>query len=467
MDSMRRKGDPYPNLPIPPPICSNIPGTWAYETMSRRIDEMLQCTYDENKERFESPEFKTILTRFNDLRAELKSNSKLTMLDDLHRHSIETQEEVNRRYEWHQWEPLLRPLLDQEDTWLSAPFMVAELYVYRKLMQAIGYSFWNTPGYQWDPFATQKQAELVSSVAMAEPMLEKVFALLSASKPSYNPSGIALVASMALWGKQMDLSGWPANMSNANMETFSSILANANETLLHDDTLLLQAHCEVLRHKNNGKGGEVYIIVENAGFELITDLVLAHYLIESGIATMVTFYSKSHPTLVNGATGRDIREHVRYYATQVDPSIYPNTVKAGQVWQSLLDSQKYWPWPDAKWYNYASENFCAQPYAMWDMAYSLRNVMAKCCDLAIVKGDANYRRLLGDRSWEYTAPFQDVVGCYFPSPICALRTLKSEVGCGMDATQTARAAAMDPLWQVNGRFGVIHFGTGQERGQPE
>jgi Damage-control phosphatase ARMT1-like domain len=77
-----------------------------------------------------------------------------------------------------------------------------------------------------------------------------------------------------------------------------------------------------------------------------------------------------------------------------------------------------------------------------------------------VKGDANYRRLLGDRKWDFTAPFTDVVGVYFPCPVCALRTLKAELGCGMDADQVEKAKSLDDNWLVNGRFGVVHFGAG-------
>lgn len=102
---------------------------------------------------------------------------------------------------------------------------------------------------------------------------------------------------------------------------------------------------------------------------------------------------------------------------------------------------------------------------MWDMTEPLRSEMAGRCDLAFVKGDANYRRLLGDCVWDYTAPFDDVVGCYFPCPVCALRTLKAEIGCGMDAAQVKRAQALDPNWMTNGRFGVVHYGKGATPGK--
>lgn len=47
--------------------------------------------------------------------------------------------------------------------------------------------------------------------------------------------------------------------------------------------------------------------------------------------------------------------------------------------------------------------------------------------LVFVKGDANYRRLIGDRLWPTDTPFSDVAG-YFPTRLCALRTLKAELG---------------------------------------
>jgi hypothetical protein len=59
-----------------------------------------------------------------------------------------------------------------------------------------------------------------------------------------------------------------------------------------------------------------------------------------------------------------------------------------------------------------------------------------------------------------TADFEDVVGAYFPCPICALRTLKAEIGCGMGADEIERASKLDDNWQTNGRFGVLHFGNG-------
>ena len=245
----------------------------------------------------------------------------------------------------------------------------------------------------------------------------------------------------------MDLSLWPANVEASSTDVFSDILHAATENLLHDDTRALAEYLTPLKAKG---GGAIDIIVDNAGFELVTDLALAQYLIDSGIAHTVTFQLKSHPTFVSDALERDVHDTVEYYAA-LDATENPAAHAAGNKWRQLLR--------EGKW-QCVEDNFWCQPFAMWDMTEPLRTDLVQRCDLAFVKGDANYRRLLGDRHWEYTAPFDDVVGCYFPCPVCALRTLKAELGCGMDATQVERAAALDENWLTNGRFGVVQFGHG-------
>ena len=430
---------PMPKLPIPEPICSNEIGTWAYDTMSRRVDEeILQRTYEDCQEDFEKPGFGNILKRFEELRDDLQfaATRQLTYLDELPEGASE-----ERIKEWNEWKRILKPHVENGDTWLSAPWLIAEFYVYRRLIQATGFWDKGSAGYMYDPFIKQKRAGLTTSAGSAEPMLKRIPNLPK------NDEGITLAASIALWGNKMDLSLWPADLENAQVDVFSEILEKAAENLLHDDSDKLSAYCEKLRAKG---GGNVDIIVDNAGFELVTDLALAQHLVESGIAKCVTFQLKSHPTFVSDAMEKDLLETVEYYA-DLNETQFPNCKAAGQTWKKFLE--------DGQW-KCNEDNFWVQAFAMWDMTEPLRTDMKERCDLAFVKGDANYRRLLGDRMWDFTAPFEDVVGCYFPCPVCALRTLKAEVGCGMDPDQVERAKELDENWLVNGRFGVVHFGQG-------
>lgn len=152
-----------PGLPIPEPICSDVPGTWAHDTMKRRVnEEILQRTYEDNKEEWGKPKFQPILKRFLELREDIGSSGPLKMLDTLPPNAPEA-----RVKEWSEWNQILQPFLDKQDTWLSAPWLVTEFFVYRRLMEAIGYWDEGTVGYKYDPFTKQKQAGLESSVGSA------------------------------------------------------------------------------------------------------------------------------------------------------------------------------------------------------------------------------------------------------------------------------------------------------------
>ena len=105
----------------------------------------------------------------------------------------------------------------------------------------------------------------------------------------------------------------------------------------------------------------------------------------------------------------------------------------------------------------------------YDVSYGARSIkhevdrkVEKCSAIVddhaitIMKGDANYRRLLGDLHWPFDHPFVDVAAP-FPGDVCALRTLKSGVCCGVSVAEQERARATDASWCTSGKFGVIQF----------
>ena len=76
--------------------------------------------------------------------------------------------------------------------------------------------------------------------------------------------------------------------------------------------------------------------------------------------------------------------------------------------------------------------------------------------IVFVKGDANYRRLLGERQWPLDTPAKQVLS-YWPVPVCALRTFKAEIGCGVSKEYASRAEAADKRWLVSGKWGVVQL----------
>ena len=88
----------------------------------------------------------------------------------------------------------------------------------------------------------------------------------------------------------MDLSIWPADAENSSLDVFANILHAADENLLHDDTDDLAEHCMLLKERGWGK---IHIIVDNAGFELVT--VSNTCVFEKNVCnTLKVIYTCSH-----------------------------------------------------------------------------------------------------------------------------------------------------------------------------
>ncbi|MEU4345234.1 ARMT1-like domain-containing protein [Nocardia sp. NPDC023852] len=71
-----------------------------------------------------------------------------------------------------------------------------------------------------------------------------------------------------------------------------------------------------------------------------------------------------------------------------------------------------------------------------------------------MKGDLNCRRLVGDNHWPPTTEFDELVA-YFPSPVTALRTLKSDVIVGLTPAHVEQLDSTRPAWRTNGEYTVI------------
>jgi len=75
----------------------------------------------------------------------------------------------------------------------------------------------------------------------------------------------------------------------------------------------------------------------------------------------------------------------------------------------------------------------------------------------VLKGDAHYRRALGDAIWPPKTPFGEATR-YFPAPLLALRTLKSDPIVGLAEGQAEELDREDPTWRINARRAVASLG---------
>ena len=385
-----------PSLPIPAPILNNVPGTWTYETATVRWPAIARRVLVDNELTDKA------MTHIEKLIVEIEADAQIRPLQDSD-----------------DWNHYITPYLGQ--TWLNCPNFFAETYFYRRLLEAIGHF----ADEAFDPFADQKRRGLLTTRPAIRQLCQRVNIALA--QPS--PEALAQLILTDLWGNRADLSLFAADADEAQ-----TMVDGGRERLLVDETTAVLQYL-VQNHR-------VDFIIDNAGFELVCDLALAAYLLDSGTAVSVHFHLKNHPTFVSDATKLDVAQTISFLLADGDAEVAAVAAQLKGWWDNSRLRLHHHP-------------FWTSPLPMWEMPDDLRDDLTQT-NLIIAKGDANYRRLLGDGHWPYTTPFAQIVG-YMPAPLLALRTLKSELVAGLNEAQIARLDAEDERWLVNGRWGVIQF----------
>jgi uncharacterized protein with ATP-grasp and redox domains len=328
------------------------------------------------------------------------------------------------------WQAYVEPMLGQD--WLQPPWFSVEVYFYRKILAITGY-FRDGQGRGADPFAHDKRQGLVSSVASIRELSGQVAEILGAN--GRHRQALAKLLFADLWGNQADMSMWPGG-TESDEDPVDEQSPQAHT--LVDDSAAVVAYL----FDRQSPANQVDILLDNAGFELVADLHLVAYLLTHKLANHVHLLAKVHPIFVSDALKKDVMETVSFLAEDDDA----NVATIGRRLKEFMASGRL---------SLQDEWFWNSPLPAWEMPEALRHDLAKA-DLLISKGDANYRRWLGDRHWPFTTPFSDVVA-YAPVPLAALRTLKAEVMVGLTDETLHQVSQADPGWLANGSWGVIQF----------
>ncbi|WP_439675400.1 damage-control phosphatase ARMT1 family protein [Embleya sp. MST-111070] len=297
-------------------------------------------------------------------------------------------------------------------SWFEAPFLWAESYFYRRLLAATGY-FEPGPWRGVDPFGPFKRDELRGAVVDEE---------LAALDEVGASSGEALLRG-ALWGNRADLG---FRMSASGGDTAAS-------HLVADDSARLWSRLPV------GGAAEVHLIADNAGRELIPDLVLLDHLLHTGRAARAVLHLKPYPYFVSDAVTAD------FLAALDRLRAAPGRAAAvgARLWSALSAGRL----------GVGAHPFFCAPSPYEAMPDDLRRDLSTAT-LTILKGDLNYRRLVGDHHWPPTTPFADRV-THFPSPVAALRTLKSDVVIGLTTPTLTTLDAGTTPWRTTGTHALI------------
>ena len=395
---------------LPPPLLMSEEGSFANLTITKRLPAIVQQVIADN----EFPP--DVVGNLRELRNELPGGTPRPLDDD--------------GPDLEGWADYLEPYLGQR--WLEMPWYLGEMYFYRRILEATGYF---SPGrwYLVDPYSPQKRKALTAALPVIRRLSARANALVS-GEPGYNREGFICLTHFALWANRMDLSLWSAETTGREINRLE--VEEEQARILADDTNALADRIAGLR------AAPLHFIADNSGFELLSDLLLADHLLATGAAGTVSVHLKAHPIYVSDAMIQDVTNLILRLAADSDEE--PQRLAARL--QAHLDAGTLHLHDHAFW---------TTPLVFWDMPEALREEL-RVAMLVFVKGDVNYRRLVGDRHWPFKTPLQDIVQ-HFPAPLAALRTIKSELVVGLRPGQAQTTARRDPHWLTDGRWGVIQF----------
>jgi len=314
------------------------------------------------------------------------------------------------------WDHALQPWLGK--TWLEIPWFFAETYFYRRILEIIKY-FQPGPWQNIDPFSPMKNRE----IHLHLPSFLEFYETCAFEKNLQNFSEFIY---QALWGNRGDLS------LHFDKQKISN---GADEFIINHtrDAYKFLAKC----HTN------IAFLLDNATMEILYDLALIDFLLQTNMADRITCYAKDQPYFLSDALPDDVYMTINLLGSIDSPKVQ---ALADRLLKALGSGKLILKAPP----------FFSTSGMFRELPNNLKAELG-AHDLCLMKGDANYRRLMGDRHWDPTTPLEEVVN-YFPTNFLSLRTPKSNVMVGVpEATYQKLMAHAEADWQINGKRGMITF----------
>ncbi|KAF8525585.1 DUF89 domain-containing protein [Hysterangium stoloniferum] len=452
-----------------PPYDPTDKSGFSYETVARRwpiiLTSLIDAVYQENM-RISDPknvnpeqseakltEGKTIIQTIAKLKYEMGHNQALQGIPDDGEPNVEV------------FNAGLRQLaVNGKNTWFSAPWLYAECYLYRLVRTYFSTStYWK----EYDPFHAQKEQTFRSS-ASAIYQLAHTFAELDQEKDIIRSDPAKLevlfneMLQMCLWGNATDLS-LLTNMTHEDIQKLQSVGKAAQQE--RKEYILLDQSKEVWSLISNLKDATIDIVLDNAGFELFTDLLLADFLVtHTPYVSRVNFHPKTIPWFVSDVMPPDFHSVIpsllnTAYFGKFSPSAEQTTQLENLVqrWQKYISSGAFSLSVESHWRigdkSEMADFWTTQyPYAVMPTEAQTLTAELKKSALVIFKGDLNYRKLTADVEWPPSTPFPTALGPLAGTfPILSLRTLKADVAVGLTDEIAKTLDGKDPKWRVNGK----------------
>ncbi|KAL9004126.1 MAG: hypothetical protein Q9188_003048 [Gyalolechia gomerana] len=380
-------------------------------------------------------------------------------------------------------------------TWFDVPWLYAECYLYRRINTFFARS---THWKSYDVFAQQKMSTFRSSrpavLELAAKYKEFISQLQDDNSKSKTTEEVeeaekllfTEMCEICLWGNATDLS-LLTSLTYEDIQKLQGADArkSSEKNILVNDLPIAYESLKAAQ-KNDPEGSRrVDIVLDNAGFELFVDLVLAGYLLTAGLATQIVLHPKSIPWFVSDVLPADFASLLNALA---DPQPFFDTPSddnnqasktppplSGKEIAELSFLFQHWSTLHQEGQMTIRPNlFWTGPGSYWRLPSSAPSLYEdlKESELVIFKGDLNYRKLTGDATWSTTTPFSIAIGPLGSGSgvrILALRTCKADTVVGLTEGVDDHLKTMDGgsevggarKWAWSGKWAVVQFHDGK------
>ncbi|KAH6681699.1 hypothetical protein B0J14DRAFT_576974 [Halenospora varia] len=377
-------------------------------------------------------------------------------------------------------------------SWFSIPWLYAECYLYRRMASSFSLSqYWKS----YDVFAKQKMSTFRSSRPAVLELASRYHELIKEMGHKGDKSEADIeeaekilfmeMCEICLWGNATDLSLLTSLTYEDIQKLQGSEARKASEkNIIVND---LEAAYDVLKKakKEGKKERRVDIVLDNAGFELYVDLILAGFLLSADLATNVILHPKSIPWFVSDVLPGDFAALLNalaspqsFYSTPSDDEKNsgknPEPLTQKEVNELSFLFQNWSGFHAEGQLMLRSNRFWTEGGSFWRLPTSDKRLHEdlKESELVIFKGDLNYRKLTGDANWDPTTPFTQAIGPLGPGSgvnVLALRTCKADVVVGLTPGKDEELRAMEGgggdsgarKWAWNGKWAVVSFSSGK------
>jgi uncharacterized protein with ATP-grasp and redox domains len=404
-------------------------------------------------------EIKQTIGRMSKLRNELQTNKPL----------IELTSNASDVKLWNQFLNNYQNINKCDALWFGAQWLYVESYLYRRIREAFELTQYIT---SFDPFQESKEEALKTSIEAVEVLSSYLDSLKSMNEFSVEDqfnkfvevshsslfnlfnlilkSVYYLLIQLSLWGNKCDLSISSGNQNSQSTNPFDDIIKMSDKIVAND---LKKLWNYVKNLSLSSSSIQLIVVLDNAGFELFSDLCLVEFLHISGLLkgdSIVKFYVKSIPWFVSDTMTKDFDWLLKYLSNS--RNTHSSHIKhLSNKWINYLKT--------GKWV-IVEDDFWTLPHDFSQMKTVSPNLYESLSEshLIIFKGDLNYRKLVGDLKWDFDVPLITSLRGFLPTTFCTLRTIKCDVVVGIDNKEMLEKIKTFPKdWMESGDYAVIQM----------